>query len=400
MRRSLKFVLAFCGIVTFASHADAARLYFTTSNTVPGGGAPKAGVPEISLTPGQTADLYVWVDLASDGSGGDGPDQFMAGYGLDILAGTAGVVEAVSSQIYNPTLTAFGNPFQPRWSGGFGNPVVNPDGAGSAALATNARGFSVNPTGAAGIYANGVSVPPGGFFPVGDPLYDATNTVWLAQHIQIKARDVGPGLHTTGLSMAVGANAFSVDNSAGVEYIYFGNSDERISNGAVGAKTAAPQALITVDGGTVGRTNVFELGGDPTGATSVPFAGVQPVDLPIGSPAGKLLIDDAWLRNGNFEVYFDLSFSDPGTDVNDVIALLQGQSIDALPGRSLGNGIAYDLRIVVPGTPGNDLLLDFDFSAGGLAGVSVESVGVPEPSTFVLAGLGCVGLLAFRRRKA
>lgn len=406
MRRSFKFVCAALGIALLASQATAARLYITQSNAIPGGGAPKAGVPNITLTPGEMTDLYVWVDLSSDGDGGDGPDQFMAGYGLDLLATDAGVIEAVSSDFFNPTLTAFGNPFQPRWSGGHGQPAINPNGAGAAELAINARGFSVNPSGAAGIYANGVSVPPGGFFPVGDPLYDATNNVWLAQHLKIMARDTGPGLHTTGIQMRVGANAFSIDNNPGTEYIYFGNDADRVANGAVGATVDSVQAMITVDGGTTGRTEFFILGGDPAGGINVPFTGVLPVDVPIGGPAGKIVVDPAFAVDSFFDVFFDVEFAqDASTDLAGLIALLEGQGLTVGPGRMLPSsgpgGIPYDFSLHIPAPDmGGSLVLDFDFGAMGTTGVSVNSVAVPEPSSVAIAALGLVGLLALRRRKA
>jgi hypothetical protein len=139
-------------LVALATDASAARLYFTTSAT---SGAPKASTPDISLTPGQTTDLYVWVDLKGDGALGDGNDTWMAGYGINIVATNPGVVETVSSELYNPTV--LGNPgpgqfpFQPRWKDGFDQPQINVGGAGSAILADNARGFSVNASGAAGI---------------------------------------------------------------------------------------------------------------------------------------------------------------------------------------------------------------------------------------------------------
>lgn len=407
MRRSFKFVCAALGVALLATQADAARLYITTTNALPGGGAPKAGVPSVTLAPGEMADLYVWVDLSSDGDGGDGPDQFMAGYGLDLIATDAGVVEAVSSNFFNPTLTAFGNPFQPRWSGGHGQPVVNPNGAGAVELAINARGFSVNPTGAAGIYANGVSVPPGGFFPVGDPLYDSANNVWLAQHLKIMARDTGPGLHTTGIKMRVGANAFSIDNNPGTEFVYFGDDADRVSNGAVGATVDSVQAMITVDGGTVGRPEFVIIGGDPAGGTPVPFTGVMPVDVPIGGPAGKIVVDPGFSRNSFFDVFFDVEFAqDASKDLAGLIAMLQAEGHTVRAGGPLESGpngeiMEYDFSLHIPAPDmGAPLVLDFDFGAMGTTGVSVNSVAVPEPSSVAIAALGLVGLLGLRRRKA
>jgi hypothetical protein len=62
--------------------------------------------------------------------------------------------------------------------------------------------------------------------------------------------------------------------------------------------------------------------------------------------------------------------------------------------------VEYDfaLRLTSLGASGQTVL-DFDFSANNVTGVSVNSVGVPEPSTFVLAALGCVAAVGLRRRK-
>jgi hypothetical protein len=399
-------------LVALATDASAARLYFTTSAT---SGAPKASTPDISLTPGQTTDLYVWVDLKGDGALGDGNDTWMAGYGINIVATNPGVVETVSSELYNPTV--LGNPgpgqfpFQPRWKDGFDQPQINVGGAGSAILADNARGFSVNASGAAGIGFTGQGVTPGNFFPILDPLYDSTNDVFLAQRITLLARDSGPGSHTTGIVMQVGPNAFSIDNNPLVEPVFFGDGQVPVPNNAIGATdvTGGAHATITVASAAPARD---ALRFDADANASAPGAIIIPgpngtkqtknVAFPAGTTAGVVVAQN-WTRDV-FEVYFDV---DGVADPEAAFAALAAQAGNGEPSDGyqlflapgpddLGTGIDYDFYVTYPHTPGADAVIDFDF--GGSA--TVLNVGVPEPSTFILGAIGCVALAGLRRRRS
>lgn len=350
------------------------------SEVIVDGGLTENTTPTINLNVGESKQLHVWINM--DNRISSATQRVISSVALDIEASAPGL-STNSFTMANPENLGFGGT---RWDA----TVVDGINESATKLVTNAYGFSVASASIGNSLTNFDS----------DQLHDgATNGFYLGTFDFTATAAGSYGLYfRTGLFKSIVVNQST-------HPFQYGNADGPTHQGnvvgsgdAIDAGLILADAIINVTGG--GRTNVFEFGGDPTGATSVPFGGVQPLDIPVGAPAGKLAIDDAWLRNGFFEVYFDLSFSEPGTDVDDVIALLQGQGINALPGRPLDNGVAYDMHIRVPGTPGNDLVMDFDFTAGGLAGVSVESVGVPEPSTFVLAALGCVGLLAFRRRKA
>jgi len=57
--------------------------------------------------------------------------------------------------------------------------------------------------------------------------------------------------------------------------------------------------------------------------------------------------------------------------------------------------VAQDIILQPLGSPYNSV-----FGAAAIPGLTLNSVAVPEPTTFGLVGLGAAALVIFRRRKA
>jgi hypothetical protein len=410
MRRFSRVCGVAVALALLVGQANAARLYFTTSSTA---GAPKMAAPEVSLEAGETTTLFVWVDLNSDGTLGDGPDQWMAGYGVNIVATTPGVVEAISSQVTNPdvVIPQFGNAVSgPRWTpANVDQPILNPDGSGGLMLAFNAGAFGVNTAGATGIAFTGQGVKQGQPvpFPMLDRGYDPVNDVFLAQTIELRALP-GAGNRSTGIVLQVGPNAFSVDNNPAVEPIYFGAGQVPVPNNAVGATdiTAGPHAMIVVGGPPPPGRDILRFNADAGSPATIVVPGPtggEPVNIPVGASAGIIRVED-WTRSF-FDVFFDITPSD-GNTIDSILAALNDQdgngdptdgytaSLADLPD-DLGLGIDYDIRVRYPVLPGSDVTVDFDLGTMG----TVANIGIPEPSTLVLAAVGGIALVALRRRR-
>ncbi len=353
------------------------------------------GVPALeNLAPGQEIDLDVWVQFSD-------ANQFVNGYSMDLYATDDGVVEAVSSTIVNSGYVFQAPPNQfptgtSRWPAGGSTILEQPQLNTNGALLWNGAAGVVDGRGIDRVL--GISSAAVGNL---DPLYDAANGAFLVQTMTLRVLDNAAG-RSTGLVMHVGGRAMGVDNATTPQEIFFGAGTTSVRSDAPGATDGTVHAMLSVEGG--GRTDLFVFGGDPTGATDVPFPGSRrPTDVPVGGPAGKLNIDSQFQVDSFFDVFFDIEI-DPSanTDLAGVVAMLEGQGLTVIPGVTLDTQPVptdYDFGLRVAGSPGENLVMDFDFSANGLEGVSVNSVGVPEPSSFVLAALGCVALIGLRRRK-
>jgi hypothetical protein len=327
----------------------------------------------------------------------------MAGYGLDIVATTPGVVETVSSTLFDADITV-GGAFKvdERWVDTLQQPVINAGSDGTVQiLAGDARAFNVRGS-MSGIGFNGTN----GGSPFMDSRRDAVNDVFLAQHIQLRALP-GAGTRETGIVMRVGPNAFSIDNNPQEEPIFFGAGQNRVPNNAIGATdlSAGPHALITVQGGAPARDIIrFNLDSvDPVTHTIAGPNGGTPRNVAVGASNGVVLVQ-GW-SEPFFDVFLDITPT-AGNTVETVLASLVAQmangtptdgyvAVPSLGSDELGFGIDYDIRLQYPVVPGSDVRFDFDF--GDTA--TVNNVGVPEPSTIVLAALGSVALLGLRRRR-
>lgn len=231
--------LALAFTVALLNSGRAARLYFTTSDAIPGGGAPVAHVPRVSgLAPGEEVTLFVWVDLEIH--------RFMAGYGADIRASTPGVFEVIASEMYNPeTFAQFDGiaiPYGRRWVHIARQPTLNADGIGGAMLASGLAGATIS-SGVGGIGFDGTTSI--GFLPIVDGLYDSANGAFLAQSITLRALPDSEG-KSTGLILGVGEFAFGIDNSVVPEPIYFGSGTNSVLSSAVGASDGTIHAILVV----------------------------------------------------------------------------------------------------------------------------------------------------------
>lgn len=400
MSKLIRFgLLAILGVALSFSPAHAIRLTLAPSNDVNGGGV--VGVPSFTdLTPGQEFDVYVWLAHEDDG--------FVNGYSLDLYATTPGVVEAVSSEILNPNVVTripdvgdlFPTPRFPADDRVLRIPQLNTNGA----LVWN--GAIGRPTGRGIDSANGIVVTsaPG----VVDTGYDGVNDTFLVQSVRLRVLDDAAG-KSTGLAMHVGQLGFGIDNALpdNPQFVFFGDGTTQVAANDVGGTDGGIHAMITVEGG-VTRTELVIVNGDPTGAMNVPFEGRRPVNVPIGGPAAKLAIDNGFAGvDSFFDVFFDVEIAgDSNTDLAGLMDMLSMQGFDVKSGRSLpsgpnGESMDYDFGIRLGELGGGgQTILDVDFGANGVTGVTLNNVAVPEPSSFILAGLGCVVALGLRRRKS
>ncbi|RIK77490.1 MAG: hypothetical protein DCC68_17280 [Planctomycetota bacterium] len=351
------------------------------------GGLVENTVPQLNLNVGDPGQLHVWINF-------DDPltvsqRRTLSSIAFDIAASSGGLT-ATNFTMANPENVDSG---QLRWNGVVGGSLND----STTQLVTNARAAAVSGASAIG------SHPSLFDYDLGHD--DTTGGAYLGT---LDFTAAAPG--TYGLYFRTGELKTVFLNQT-VHPLQYGNTAGPIWDGTdvgsgdpIDPGLTLADAIITVAGG--GRLDFIVLGGDPAGGVVVPFTGVLPVDVPIGGPAGKIVVDPAFAVDSFFDVFFDVEFAqDASTDLAGLIALLQGQGLTVGPGRTLPSsgpgGIPYDFSLHIPAPDmGGSLVLDFDFGAMGTTGVSVNSVAVPEPSSVAIAALGLVGLLALRRRKA
>lgn len=361
------------------------------SPRVVAGGLTENTVPTINMNVDDSRQLHVWINF-------DNPltvaqRRTLSSLAFDIVASADNALIANSFTMANPENLDEGTT---RWDG-----VVDGTLNDTASrLVYNAR--------AAAVASPGIGSHPS-LFDLDQGHDDVTGGAYLGT-LDFRALAGGTyGLYfRTGELKTIFANQTSHPIQYGDELgpVHQGNvvgSGDPIDPGLTLA-----DAIIIVAGGPM-RTDLVLIGDDPTGAThTVMFEGRRPVDVPIGGPSAVIAIDNAFYTGVDsfFDVFVDVEIAqDANTDLAGLIAMLEGQGLDVEPGRTLPSGpngedMEYDfaLRLTELGASGQTVL-DIDFSANGVVGVSINSVAVPEPSTFALAALGCVVLVGLRRRK-
>jgi hypothetical protein len=399
--------MAIAAAVSFGSVARGDTIFFSqvgppsppavpfTPTVAPAPLSPTA-IPNVTLESGLETTLHLWVQVEG------------AAHTYDSIAWSLESSNASVLTITGSTVANFGNGLgNNRWDSALVGELGDP---GEAWMLDNSRGFKVSSPGV------GNATPLANFDQGRD---NNTGSFYLGT---VSVRATGSG--TAGLYLRNGTFR-TVVAGAGATFRYGGTGN--VINGfdigagdPIDAGLTMADAIITVPG--VGREDVFVVGGDPTDGTEIPFEGVQPVAIDIGGPAGKIVVDPQFSRNSYYDVYFDITIApDSNTSLGAILDLLEEQLGDGSvrPGGELPTGPnremeSYEFALhlpgpVLPGAPAGalggaplvgPLVLDFDFSANGMTGVTVNQVAVPEPSSIVLAALGLAAFCGVRRRKA
>ena len=118
---------------------------------------------------------------------------------------------------------------------------------------------------------------------------------------------------------------------------------------------------------------------------AIPSLSMVTVGVPVlGAPSSGY--NTASLNNETFTLFFETYPNSASLPVGDVITLSPGTGV------SMGNYAS-----IAPTCAPDDTIVVHDGMANLLDAIPTEPV--PEPTTLALAGLGGLGLLAFRRRK-
>jgi hypothetical protein len=231
------------GAMNVLTSVTPARVYFTTSGSLNGGGVYDGTVPDVTLAaPGGFVDIYVWVKMGSY--------NVMGSFGLDIVATNPGVVRATSSQIFNPDIMEQeydeeGNPLGTwvdagdRWNAVLREATLNPDGDGAAALAINSRAVAVG--GPSGINRSNNGV---GYHSL-DALYDPVGHAYLAQVVRLEAMQGSAG-QSTDIVLYQGSVGLWINNDANDYPLYLGAGMTQVMNHNIGTTDGSTHATIAV----------------------------------------------------------------------------------------------------------------------------------------------------------
>mgnify|MGYP002623338101 CR=1 FL=1 len=166
--------------------------------------------------------------------------------------------------------------------------------------------------------------------------------------------------------------------------------------GTSGTRTSSVVNVSAVDQGTL--TNTFNVADDDTNVSlnrSVTVLNVAPTLFGLSVPGGTILTGET----ANFSV----SASDPGVLDDLTFAWdLDGDGLfdDSIVNEGSGGSASSTVVFTSPGAPPNALNLGVRvFDGDGGVDTILFSVMVPEPTTFVMLGMGALGLGLFVRRR-
>jgi hypothetical protein len=413
-RWMFSFFVVLSVVASLTSSASAAQFVFSTvgppvlsdpldpdSNYVAPGTVSLTTRPELTLNAGQTGELHVWIKPNNSP-----PAQSFLSAAIDIDSSNAAIAHATGFDTFNPVIRNQ-DPIT-RWNG-TNNETIG--AVGATKWIENAAGARVTNPGI-GNNANTFLDDPGR--DTGVPTNSGSRAFYFGK-LTFQAEPGVVGTQQTGLYMRVGSTKTILTGGVAAP-VEFGPAPNTTYQGnVVGAgdpmtDLLQADALITVVGGI----------GDPCALTLTPHTGTDTAsgDVRLINAAngdfrtannltqGRVNIVNAPSQaNGNLTVYFDLvnnasaqavvdclnALPDPGNTFQAALAPYQGTNRDTnLP-------VTSDISVtfVGRGFAGSDQFIDFNFGPNG----AVAAVGVPEPSSFGIAGLGLIGLVGLIRKR-
>jgi hypothetical protein len=360
-------------------------------------------VPSMTLSVGETASINVWITLDNAPT-----NKSYLAVALDMDSSNPAVAHATGYEIFNPEIrgTDDGDPETPpftRWDGIVPGAIGT---AGSAKWVTNAAGLRVLQPGI-GNNINTYADDPG-------RSRGATTTVprsFFLGTLTFQADAAGQA----GIYFRTGSSLSTLSPTAAPAQLQYGANAETYQGDVLGSgdpmsgDLALADLIINVEGPPPPSRDALRFNADAVvgpGAIVIPGpTGInRSVNVEVNSNAGVIVAQN--FQGSFFDVFMEIDLAD-GVDPVAALAALVAQGSNGEPSdgyqviplldstNELGLGIDYDILVRYPVTPGQDAVIDFDFGTTA----TVRNVGIPEPSTFVLAAMGAVALLGMRRRR-